>query len=111
MVRLPANRARSRPRTSGSACVTRSATSEMPSGSSPLDARLFGLRYFPEASITARAGTSSTASDASVTRSRNGVSALPALRVRSMPSRLTAVTVTPVRSRDAMAGSSESGSR
>jgi len=72
--------------------------------------RLFGVRYVPEASITARAVSSSTPS-AVRTRSRNGVCARPVVRVRSMPSRVMSVTSTPRRVRPAIAGSAASGAR
>ncbi len=88
-----------------------SATSAAPRGSSPSEARLFARRYVPEASMTARAGCSTISPAPSRMRSTNGVSARFADRVRSIPSRVTASTVTPVRIRVRMAPNAASGSR
>lgn len=72
---------------------------------------LFELRYVPDASMTARARTSTTLPSSSVMRSTNGVCARPVERVRSMPSRETACTVTPVRILGAIPGIAASGAR
>ncbi len=110
-VRRPAKRARSRPSTSGSGGTMRSATSAAPSGSRPFEPSRFGVRIVPDASITERARSSATSPSASRVRSTNGAAARPVVRVRSMPSRLTASTSTPVRMCGASAGSAASGSR